>query len=206
MTAATIERLGDRALLVPRPADLHARELVHAIRAWPHVVDVVVTRDELAIYFATEPVIDDALIARIAGLPSAAVGELAPPRAHVMAVRYDGEDLGDVATACDLTVAEVIALHAGVTYTVDTMGFAPGFAYLAGLDPRLERPRRATPRERVAAGSVAIAGTQTAIYPFDSPGGWHVIGHVIGVRMFGDDGPLLALGDRVTFSPAEMRA
>jgi KipI family sensor histidine kinase inhibitor len=205
MTASTVERLGDRALLVPRPPGVPARELVRAIRAWPQVLDVVVTRDELGIYFADEPAIDTALIDRVARLPVVDAAP-APGRTHALTVRYDGEDLGFVATARGLTVAAVIALHAGATYTVDTMGFAPGFAYLDGLDARLELPRRARPRERVAAGSVAIVGAQTAVYPFDSPGGWHVIGSVVGVRMFGEDGPLLALGDQVRFVPAEPRA
>jgi KipI family sensor histidine kinase inhibitor len=81
------------------------------------------------------------------------------------------------------------------------MGFSPGFAYLGGLPPALELPRRATPRTRVPAGSLAIAGLQSAVYPFDSPGGWHLIGSVVGVRMFGPDGPMLQLGDRVRFVP-----
>jgi KipI family sensor histidine kinase inhibitor len=96
---------------------------------------------------------------------------------------------------------DVRALHAGATYTVETMGFAPGFAYLSGLPAALELPRRTTPRTRVPAGTIAIAGAQTAVYPFDSPGGWHLIGSVVGVHMFGPDGALLQLGDRVRFVP-----
>ena len=72
---------------------------------------------------------------------------------------------------------------------------------LAGLPPELELPRRTTPRTRVPAGSIAIAGLHTAVYPFDSPGGWHLIGSITGVQMFGPDGPLLHLGDRVRFVP-----
>ena len=82
---------------------------------------------------------------------------------------------------------------------VDTIGFVPGFAYLTGLDEGLQLPRRATPRARVPAGSLAIADAFTAVYPFDSAGGWHLIGRVVDVRMFDERGPLLELGDRVRF-------
>lgn len=91
-------------------------------------------------------------------------------------VVYDGEDLELVADACQLTVGEVIERHQGVTYRCSFCGFAPGFGYLAGLDPRLQLPRRASPRPRIPAGSVAIASGYTAVYPSASPGGWHLIG------------------------------
>jgi inhibitor of KinA len=81
------------------------------------------------------------------------------------------------------------------------LGFAPGFAYLAGLDPRLVTPRRSTPRARVPAGSVAVGGEHTGIYPFDSPGGWHVIGRTP-LRLFEPGRPapsLLSAGDEVRF-------
>ena len=74
-------------------------------------------------------------------------------------------------------VGEVAARHAAPTYTCAFCGFAPGFAYLVGLDPALHLPRRATPRTRVPAGSVAIAAEYTAVYPSASPGGWHLLGH-----------------------------
>ena len=87
-----------------------------------------------------------------------------------------GRDLAEVAQACGLGVAEVIALHSAVEYRVGAIGFAPGFAYLGELDSRLQLPRRATPRTRVPAGSLAIAERQTAVYPQASPGGWHLLG------------------------------
>lgn len=111
---------------------------------------------------------------------------------------YDGEDLAAVARATGLGVAEVIARHVAATYTVDMIGFSPGFGYLAGLDPTLVLPRHATPRPRVPAGSLAIADRFTAVYPAESPGGWHLIGRV-GEPMFGPEGARLALGDRVRF-------
>jgi len=91
-------------------------------------------------------------------------------------VRYDGEDLDEVARATGLTVDDVVSAHAGATYVAAFCGFMPGFAYLTGLDPRLHLPRRATPRPRVPAGSVAIASEFTGIYPMVSPGGWHLLG------------------------------
>lgn len=195
MTSAIgIERLGDRAIRFPRPP-VSALALVRRLKTWPEVVDVVVARHDVAIYFDHDVTIDPSRVAELAELP---VEELSG-REIVLHARYDGEDLDDVARATGLTVADVIARHQARTYTVDTMGFAPGFAYLTGLDPALELPRRATPRERVPAGSIAIAGEQTAVYPFDSPGGWHLIGRVVGERMFDASGPLLALGDRVRF-------
>jgi KipI family sensor histidine kinase inhibitor len=91
-------------------------------------------------------------------------------------VIYDGDDLADVAAACDLSVEEVVALHAAPTYVCAFCGFAPGFAYLTGVDERLVLPRRSTPRTGVPAGSVAIASEYSAVYPSPSPGGWHLLG------------------------------
>jgi KipI family sensor histidine kinase inhibitor len=91
-------------------------------------------------------------------------------------VVYDGEDLEFVAGSAGLSVEEVVAVHSGAEYVVAFCGFAPGFGYLRGLDQRLHLPRRATPRTRVPAGSVAIAAEYTAVYPRPSPGGWHLLG------------------------------
>ena len=94
-----------------------------------------------------------------------------------IAVRYDGEDLADVAAACGMSTHEVAERHTAPTYQCAFCGFAPGFAYLTGLDPALHLPRRPTPRTRVPAGSVAIAAEYSAVYPSVSPGGWHLLGH-----------------------------
>jgi KipI family sensor histidine kinase inhibitor len=188
--------LGDRAIRFARPAR-SARSLVRAVRAWPGVVDVVVARHDVAAYFVGAPQITPAQIAALATAPD----DPAPVRDHELRAVYDGPDLADVAAAIGRHPDDVRALHAAATYTVETMGFSPGFAYMTGLDPALELPRRTTPRTRVPAGTIAIAGQQTAVYPFDSPGGWHLLGSVVGVRMFGPDGPLLELGDRVRFVP-----
>lgn len=94
-------------------------------------------------------------------------------------VRYggaDGPDLEGVAQHCGLTPDEVIRRHSAVTYQVAMLGFAPGFAYLLGLPPELATPRLSTPRTRVPAGSVGIAGAQTGVYALPTPGGWRLIG------------------------------
>jgi inhibitor of KinA len=88
----------------------------------------------------------------------------------------DGPDLDAVAQRTGLTPGQVVALHSSVVYRAYLLGFAPGFAYLGELAAQLELPRRDTPRQRVPAGSVAIAGRQTAVYPLATPGGWHLIG------------------------------
>jgi KipI family sensor histidine kinase inhibitor len=115
----------------------------------------------------------------------------------------DGPDLDDVAALHDLRPAHVVELHASVDYRVHFLGFAPGFAYLAAVPAAIATPRLATPRLRVPAGSVAIAGEQTAVYPFDSPGGWRLIGRTdVRVWDLARDPPALLLpGRRVRFVP-----
>jgi len=105
-----------------------------------------------------------------------------------------------VASASGLSPAEVVAIHSGTAYEVTVVGFLPGFAYLRALDPRLVLPRRATPRPRVPALSVAIAGPYTGVYPFASPGGWHLLGTALGFTPFdARTGAAMSLGDRVRF-------
>jgi len=193
--------LGDRAIRFARPAR-SAQAIVRAVRAWPGVIDVVVARQEVAAYFDGAPGAPQ-VAAWPAWIDALATAPDDPTPVREIALRaiYNGPDLEHVAASTGLSIGEVCARHAAATYTVETMGFSPGFAYLGGLPAALELPRRTTPRTRVPAGTIAIAGRQTAVYPFDSPGGWHLIGSVTGVQMFGPDGPLLQLGDRVRFVP-----
>ncbi|MFC8503517.1 5-oxoprolinase/urea amidolyase family protein [Pedococcus sp. NPDC057267] len=116
-------------------------------------------------------------------------------------VRYDGPDLLDVAGHTGLTPEEVVTAHTGTPWTVGFGGFAPGFAYLAGGDPRLEVPRRGEPRPRVPAGAVGLAGPFSGIYPRSSPGGWQLIGHtdVVLWDLAADPPALLRPGMRVRF-------
>jgi KipI family sensor histidine kinase inhibitor len=124
------------------------------------------------------------------------------PGPAVINVVYDGPDLAAVASITGLTVAEVMARHEAAVYRVGWLGFAPGFAYLTGLDPLLAAvPRLASPRPIVPAGSVAIAGGLAAIYPAASPGGWRLLGHTAAALWDpGRDPPaLLAPGSEVRF-------
>ncbi|MDR7331923.1 5-oxoprolinase subunit PxpB [Roseateles asaccharophilus] len=132
-----------------------------------------------------------------------------PPRRQALGrlvkipVRYDGPDLGDVATHCGLSPDEVVRRHAAAEYVVYFIGFQPGFAYLGGLDGSLHTPRRDQPRTSVPAGSVGIGGAQTGIYPLATPGGWQLIGRTA-LPLFdplADPPTLLAPGDRVRFVP-----
>ncbi|MCP2093771.1 sensor histidine kinase inhibitor, KipI family [Actinosynnema pretiosum] len=128
---------------------------------------------------------------------------VAPARARevVLPVRYDGPDLELVAETAGLAVDEVVALHTGAEYEVAFCGFAPGFGYLTGLPEPLRQPRLDSPRTRVPAGSVAVAGEFTAAYPRATPGGWRLIG-TTDAPLFDparDEPALLAPGDRVRF-------
>ncbi len=117
---------------------------------------------------------------------------------------YDGEDLASVAAAVGVSAAELVRMHAERDYRVFLIGFTPGFPYLGMADPRLDLPRRATPRVRVPAGSVAVARAQTGVYPWVSPGGWHLIGRTDPALLFdpGRTPPSACLpGDRVRFVP-----
>jgi inhibitor of KinA len=116
-------------------------------------------------------------------------------------VRYDGEDLSDVANRTGHSESEVIRLHSEREYYVYVIGFVPGWAYLGDIDSSLVLPRRSAPRKQVPPGSVAIAETQTGVYPFATPGGWHLIGRTQTKMFDADRDPpaLLRVGDRVVF-------
>ena len=120
-----------------------------------------------------------------------------------ISVVYDGEDLAEVAARSGLSIVDVIERHAGARFSVAFCGFAPGFAYLDGLPPELHLARRATPRTRVPAGSVAIAAGFSAVYPTASPGGWHLIGRTDAVLfdVHGDPPARLTPGTSVRFVP-----
>jgi len=132
--------------------------------------------------------------------------KLPEPRLVEIPVCYGeefGPDLAEVCAIHGLTPAQAIELHASAEYLVYFLGFVPGFAYLGELPEALVTPRLAVPRRRVPAGSVGIAGNQTGVYPFSTPGGWRLIGRTP-VAMFRDEREglsLLSIGDRVRFAP-----
>lgn len=132
--------------------------------------------------------------------------ELPEPRLVEIPVCYGGEfgpDLAEVCALHGMTAAQVIELHASAEYLVYFLGFVPGFAYLGGLPEALVTPRLAAPRRKVPAGSVGIAGSQTGVYPFATPGGWRLLGRtpVEIFRADREDFSLLSIGDCVRFTP-----
>jgi KipI family sensor histidine kinase inhibitor len=131
--------------------------------------------------------------------------QLPEPRQVEIPVRYGSEfgpDLEDVATIHGMTRDQVIELHSSATYVVYFLGFAPGFAYLGGLPEALVTPRLASPRRKVPAGSVGIGGNQTGVYPFETPGGWRLIGRTpASIFQPGrQDMCLFSIGDHVRFT------
>lgn len=168
----------------------------------PGYVSLLVDFDPLA-------VIHDEVAAMIASLENAA-GAVREAEANVveLPVCYDtefGPDLTDVAAHTHLSVDEVICLHSSAMYRVCFLGFTAGFAYLGGMPEELHTPRLSTPRRAVAGGSVGIAGSQTGIYPTETPGGWRLIGRTP-VRMFDPQAsqPTRVLpGDSLRFVPID---
>ena len=197
---------GERGLLV----EVEDLEMVHRLHAAlreldpPGVVELVPAyRTVLIVADPGQAEELDELAARLPGL------ELPPAEAVAgetveIPVRYDGEDLPEVAGLTGLEPDEVVRRHTAPEYTVAFLGFSPGFPYLVGLDPALEVPRRDTPRTSIPAGSVGLAGNQTGIYPTATPGGWQLIGRTE-VTLFDparDPPALLAPGTRLRFTVA----
>jgi KipI family sensor histidine kinase inhibitor len=128
---------------------------------------------------------------------------LGEPRVVEIPVCYDGPDLGDVAALHGISAERVIEIHSSARYVVYFVGFVPGFAYLGGLPQELATPRLETPRKKVPKGSVAIGGTHTGVYPFETPGGWRLIGRTP-VEIFDPERAELSrltIGDVVRFTP-----
>jgi KipI family sensor histidine kinase inhibitor len=134
---------------------------------------------------------------RMAAVLRAPSEPMAEARVVEIPMVYDGPDLDRVARQAGCSRAEVVALHAASVYRVQVLGFAPGFAYLSGLDTRLHTPRLDTPRPRVPAGSVAIGGPHTGVYPVATAGGWNLIGRTDKVLL---DRDRAAVGDAAAFA------
>jgi inhibitor of KinA len=206
--------LGDSALLIQfgDQIDLEINQRIHALDALLRansisgIVEMVPAYATLLIHYdplaSTYAQISDWVYAEMDRVESSASRK---PRQIEVPVRYGGvlgPDLEWIAAHNHLSVADVIRLHTNQTYTVYMMGFTPGFPYMGKLHASLITPRLDSPRTLVRAGSVAIAGEQTGIYPIDSPGGWQVIGWT-SLRLFdpSSDTPFLfAPGDEARFT------
>jgi len=203
---------GDRALIVEfgdrvdRASSEQVLRLDTAVHSDPPIgiVETVPTFRSLAVYF--DPLQTTRIELRQAIRALLDRGDARPREARFwrVPVCYEGDfapDLVEVARLTGLAASEVVALHAGTRYHVYMLGFLPGFPYMGDLPAPLALPRRADPRLRVPAGSISIATTLTAIYPYESPGGWHLIG-ATPIRMFDPERPepaLFAPGDAIAF-------
>jgi KipI family sensor histidine kinase inhibitor len=204
--------LGDSALTIAfgteKSGDLlkrvHAAAFAVSAAALPEVEDVVTAYLSLAVFYDSGKTSYSEVAAKMLDVcERASIAEPArdASRTHEISVTYDGPDLEDVSISLGLSTEDVIGRHLARTYSVDLIGFVPGWAYLSELDPTLHLPRRAQPRPRVPAGSVAMAGAQTGVYPLVTPGGWYIIGHTNTV-MFDparDPPAILRPGDKVRF-------
>lgn len=173
----------------------------------PAVLDVVPTFRSLTVHYdpavATRAAIEPVLATLTSDTAESGSAPGARWRFPVAYGGAQGPDLADLAEAAGLSEAEAIALHAETPVTVHMLGFLPGFAFMGDIAEPLRRPRRAEPRTRVPAGSVAVADRLTAVYPWESPGGWHLIG-LCPVPLFDaarERPALLSPADRVTFEP-----
>lgn len=174
-----VSRMGPEALLISCAEGASAL-IAEQLRAefGEDALDIVPAASTVMFRARRREVINEEFTDRVRIAAQFATQHEHSPTAEVIdiPVTYDGPDLDDVAGTLHLSVEEVVAAHVSATYVVAFCGFAPGFAYLTGLDPRLHLPRRSTPRTRVPAGSVSIAAHYSAVYPSPSPGGWHLLG------------------------------
>ena len=202
-----VHPLGDAALLAELGTRLdtaintRAIALASALKKRRDVRQAVAGAASVTVRFDPDLITHDALATAIRRLATKRPPMDEPGRLHRIPVVYDGPDLEVVASRLDLTPQKVVELHSGSIYRVFLVGFVPGWAYLGPLPDELVLPRRPVPRTQVPAGSVAIAGQQTGIYPLDTPGGWHLIGRT-SVRLFlpdSDPPSLFRAGDRVKF-------
>jgi KipI family sensor histidine kinase inhibitor len=205
METGTLEwiRLTESAWLIRGSEVSWGSHDVAELQTWPGVVDVVIGYDSIAVYFQRATTSAHALKNKVETYITTRAKGFSESRLHTIPVVYDGADLAAVAEACGLTEEQVVALHCGAVYEVVTLGFVPGFPFLRGLPEALHVPRRATPRTVVPAGAVGLAGAQTGVYPWATPGGWNLIGHtdVVLFDALRPEPSLLRAGDRVQFVP-----
>lgn len=211
-----ITSFGDAALLVEFEHTIDVMVNLRVLAAGervrqaqvPGVRDVVPAYGSFAVHYdplSTDVSLLREVVARAAAAPPprAGPGRRSPVEIPVCYGGRFGPDLGAVAAWAGMDAHQVVAAHASREYRVFMLGFLPGFPYMASVDERIAMPRRSTPRTRVPAGSVGIAGPQTGVYSFDSPGGWQIIGRTP-LRLFDphqEPPALFSAGQRVRFRP-----
>jgi inhibitor of KinA len=202
-----IQPLGDTALLAELSTRLdtaintRAIALAAALKKRRDVRQAVAGYASVTVHFDPDQVTHDSLGAAIKRLAAKHPPMAEPGRLHRIPVVYDGPDIAEVGERLQLSREKIIEIHARPIYRVFLVGFVPGWAYLGPLPDELVLPRRDVPRTQVPAGSVAIAGRQSGIYPLATPGGWHLIGRTSVKLFLPDSDPpcLFRAGDRVKF-------
>jgi inhibitor of KinA len=206
-----IQPLGDTALLAELSTRLdtaintRAIALAAALKKRRDVRQAIAGYASVTVHFDPEQATHDSLSAAIMRLAAKRPPMAEPGRLHRIPVNYDGPDIAEVGERLQLTREKIIEIHSRPIYRVFLVGFVPGWAYLGPLPEELVLPRRPVPRTLVPAGSVAMAGRQTGIYPLPTPGGWHLIGRTSVKLFLPDSDPpcLFRAGDRVKFFSAQ---
>lgn len=205
---------GERAVLIQTASDFARDGLLDALQVSPPsgFVEYVLGHSNVLVYFTSSEHV--ASFGSWLALVSEAQADRRAEKPLIeVPVCYEGEDLAEVARLAKLSVKEVVRLHSEPVYQVRMIGFSPGFPYLDGLDPRLHLDRRASPRNYIKPGTVAIGGAHAGIYSVASPGGWHLLGQT-DLPLFQPDlakstnpQPVeifaLVPGDRVRFVPID---
>jgi inhibitor of KinA len=207
-----IQPLGDTALLAELSARLdtavntRAIALATALKKRRDVRQAIAGYASVTVHFDPDQATHESLAAAIKRLAAKRPPMDEPGRLHRIPVTYDGPDIEEVGERLRLSREKIIEIHSRPIYRVFLVGFVPGWAYLGPLPEELALPRRDVPRTLVPAGSVAIAGRQSGIYPLPTPGGWHLIGRT-GVKLFLPDSDppcLFRAGDRVKFFSTQL--
>lgn len=198
-------RIGERGLRLDTGGTTLARYAALKSASFPEVEDIIPADGNLLIVIRRYMEVSEGLRAALGRPPGTCPAS--PTTLHEIPVEYGGAagpDLAALADKAGLDTGDYINSHAAVEYTVAFLGFQPGFPYLSGLPVTLHTRRRSTPRVRVPAGSVAVGGPYTGIYPAEGPGGWHLIGRAAAVLFDPQRAApaLLQPGDRVRFVPA----
>ena len=193
---------GDAAVLVELSGLDEVLGFAAAVRDLDEVLDVVPAARTVLVVVEPGTALDP-LVGRLTSLSFSPSGSSEGETVEIDVV-YDGPDLADVARLTGLSEDEVVAAHTGTPWRIAFGGFAPGFAYLTGGDPRLEVARRDEPRTTVPAGAVGLAGEYSGVYPRPSPGGWQLIGRTEAVLWDASRQPpaLLVPGGSVRFRVA----